>query len=84
MEEALSIFQKLGKKQAIGAALGNMGNAYSDLGDYRKAISYHEQATAIAGEIGDKKGKGNHLGRLGTDYSHLGTTVRRSPITSRP
>jgi len=32
-----------------------MGNIYSDLGDYRKAISYHEQALAIAEEIGDNR-----------------------------
>ena len=71
-EAALSIFQKLGKKQAIGVALGNIGLAYSNLGEYRKSISYKEQALAIAEEIGDKKSKGSHLGDLGSAYRVLG------------
>jgi len=71
-ESSLATFQKLGKKQAIGVALGNLGLAYIYLGDYRKAIGFCEKALAIAEEIGDKKGKGNHLGNLGLAYSNLG------------
>ena len=48
---------KLGRKQSIGATLGNLGLAYFSLGDYRKAIDYHEKALAIAVEIGDKKAR---------------------------
>ncbi len=71
-EAALSIFEKLGEKQAIGAAIGNLGLAYTDLGDYRKAIDYYEKALAISEEIGDKKGKGNDLNNLGIAYRNLG------------
>jgi tetratricopeptide (TPR) repeat protein len=65
-EKALTIFKKHKQKQAISATTGNLGNAYSTLGNYRKAIGYYEQALTISNEIGDKVGKGNHLGELGT------------------
>ena len=59
-------------KQVHGAVLGNLGNAYSHLGELRKAIEYYEQALKISKEIGDRRGEGNRLGNLGLAYSHLG------------
>jgi tetratricopeptide (TPR) repeat protein len=52
--------------------LGNLGLAYSDLGQVEKAIDYYEQALAIAREIGHRQGEGNRLGNLGLAYSDLG------------
>ena len=45
--------------------LGNLGIAYSDLGEPRKAIEYYEQALKISRDIGDRRGEGNRLGNLG-------------------
>ena len=59
-------------KQTHGAVLGNLGTAYSNLGEPRKAIEYYEQALKISREIGDRRGEGNHLGNLGLAYSDLG------------
>ena len=59
-----------------GNHLGNMGIAYSDLGDAEKAIEYYEQALKIAREIGDRRGEGNRLGNLGIAYSNLGETKK--------
>jgi tetratricopeptide (TPR) repeat protein len=59
-------------KRVHGAVLGNLGNAYSDLGEPIKAIEYYEQALKISKEIGDRRGEGNHLGNLGNAYSDLG------------
>jgi tetratricopeptide (TPR) repeat protein len=59
-------------RRGEGNHLGNLGNAYSALGDVKKAIEYYEQALKIAKEIGDRRGEGNHLGNLGNAYSALG------------
>jgi tetratricopeptide (TPR) repeat protein len=52
--------------------LGNLGLAYSALGQVEKAIDYYEQALAIAREIGHRQGEGNRLGALGLAYNALG------------
>ena len=48
-----------------------MGNDYSLLGNYRKAIDFHQQALAINREIGDRQGEANALGNLGNTYFSL-------------
>jgi tetratricopeptide (TPR) repeat protein len=52
--------------------LGNLGNAYSNLGDPRKAIEYYEQALKIDKEMEDRQGEGVWLGNLGLAYRNLG------------
>ncbi|WP_371259651.1 CHAT domain-containing protein [Calothrix sp. 336/3] len=49
-----------------------MGIAYYSLGDYQKAIEFHQQGLAIAKQIGDKAGEGRALGNLGSAYHSLG------------
>ncbi len=72
LEAALTCARQSGNKEAEGAHLGNLGNAYAALGDARKAIGYYEQALAIDREIGDRRGEGNALGNLGIAYKNLG------------
>ncbi len=55
-----------------GFALGNMGSAHRNLGDYRKALELYEQALEIARHIGDVKGEGVVLGNKGIAYLELG------------
>ena len=45
-----------------GRFYGNLGNAYLSLGDFRKAIEYHEKHLKIAIEIGDRAGEGRANG----------------------
>ena len=59
-------------RQGEGNALGNLGVAYSNLGQYQEAIALYEQYLAIAREIGDRRGEGNALGNLGIAYRNLG------------
>jgi len=72
LTSALDAAQKLNRKDFIGAHLGNLGIAYRNLGDARKAIEFHEQYLAIAREIGDRRGEGSVLGNLGAAYADLG------------
>ncbi len=46
---------------AEGAHLGNLGLAYSYLGEPKKAIEYYDQALKISREIGDRRGEGIRL-----------------------
>ena len=46
--ECLGLARAQGHRQGEGAVLGTLGNAYTRLGEYRKAIDYHEQALAIS------------------------------------
>ena len=42
-EKHLKIALEIGDRAGEGEAYGNLGNAYQPLGDYRKAIEYHEE-----------------------------------------
>ncbi len=59
-------------REAEDTALGNLGTAYADLGDARKAIEFYEQQLVIVREIGDRRGEGAALGNLGSAYAALG------------
>ncbi|MBV6452224.1 MAG: Photosystem I assembly protein Ycf3 [Anaerolineales bacterium] len=72
LKSALDAAYKLDRKDAIGAHLGNLGNAYASLGDARKAIEFYEQRMIIAREIGDRRGEGNALNNMGLAYADLG------------
>jgi tetratricopeptide (TPR) repeat protein len=77
LEVVLKATQLLEDKPGEGAALGNLGNAYTDLGEYRKAIQFHEQHLAIARETSDRQGEGTSLGNLGIAYKNL-SEVRKA------
>ena len=72
LETALEASRRSDDKAAEGAHLGNLGNAYSNLGDPRKAIDFYEQALAISREIGDRQGEGNHLFNMSLSLHALG------------
>ena len=55
-------------RRGEGAALGNLGLAYADLGEVNKAIEFYKQVLVIAREIGDRRGEGSALGNLGNAY----------------
>ena len=77
LEAAAAAARQIGDRRAEGGHLGNLGLAYADLGEVRRAIEYYEQALAISREIGDRRGEGNDLGNLGIAYKNLGE-VRRA------
>jgi len=71
---ALESARGLKERGAEGVHLGNLGLAYADLGETRRAIKYYEKRLVIAREIGDRRGEGNALGNLGIAYRRLGET----------
>ncbi len=59
-------------KQYEGTALHQLGIAYNSLGNFRRALEYHEQALAFVPETGDAILEGNRLGSIGNTYLSLG------------
>ncbi len=76
LEIALAAATRLKNRACEGTTLGNLGNAYGDLGEIRHAIQCFEQALLITREIGDRKGEGAALGNLGNASAILGETQR--------
>ena len=85
LEAALKAARQLKHSEAEGVHLGNLGNAYADLGEMRKAIAFYEQRLAIARKIysasnseaertAARRGEANALGNLGSAYKDLGET----------
>lgn len=72
LEIQLAIARRLQRRNAEGAALGNLGTAYRDLSEFRKAIEFHEQALLISREIGDRRAESADLAGLGNAYRNLG------------
>ena len=62
----------MGDVSSEGMAYGNLGNAYNGLGDFQKAIHYHERCLEIARKVGDVSSEGITYGNLGIDYRGLG------------
>ena len=58
------------------ASLTSLGNAYKSLGQYERAIAFHQQSLDIAKEIGDIRWESNSLGNLGNAYRSLGQYER--------
>ena len=76
LEAAVSAAREIGDRHGEGAHLGNLGLAYADLGEVRRAIEYYEQALAISREIGHRNLEGNTLANLGVLAKGQGDLAR--------
>ncbi|HEX7314151.1 MAG TPA: tetratricopeptide repeat protein [Pyrinomonadaceae bacterium] len=76
METALEAARLLKDRGGEGALLGNLGLAFSNLGELRRAIEFYEQDLIIAREIRDRCGEGATLSNLGLAYTRLGEPSR--------
>jgi tetratricopeptide (TPR) repeat protein len=72
LEAALFAARETGDRRGEMYALNNLGLAYADLGETRKAIECYEQSLVIARETGDRRGEGHALNNLGLAYADLG------------
>ncbi len=76
LEAALAAARHLNNRAVEGVHLVNLGIAYRDLGETRRAIAFYEQALAIDREIDNRRGEGTVLHNLGIAYNILGETRR--------
>jgi tetratricopeptide (TPR) repeat protein len=72
LESGLAAARKIEDDAAVWEHLGNLGNAYQEIGDIRKAIESTKQLLAIYHQIGDRRNEGAALANLGVAYYKLG------------
>ena len=75
-QSALKLYREIGHRAGEGRALGNLGVAYENLGEYQRAINLYEQLLVIARETGDRPGEGSAFGNLGNVYNRSGQYQR--------
>jgi tetratricopeptide (TPR) repeat protein len=71
LQKALLAARELSDREAEGIQLGSLGRAWYALGDFLKAIEYHEQQLQIAWELLDRRAEGRAMGSLGLAYHAL-------------
>ncbi|HST54050.1 MAG TPA: DUF4062 domain-containing protein [Pyrinomonadaceae bacterium] len=71
-EAGLKAARQLDDRAAEGRHLGNLGNAYKNLGDVRLAVEFYQQQLTIAREIGDRSVEGIALFNIGEALDTLG------------
>ena len=62
----------MGDVSSEGQTYSNLGNDYHRLGDFQKAIHYHDLSLQIARKVGHVASEGAAYSNLGTDYHGLG------------
>ena len=70
-QQALEISRKITERNGEASSLGNLGLAYSSLGQYQQAIQFHQQSLEIRREIGDRNGEAYSLNNLGLTFKKL-------------
>src|ERR1017187_5150929 len=71
-EVGLRAAQEIGDVAGEGSHLGNLGVAYAELGQAKKAISFFKQQFVIAHKLGNVNGECSALGNLANAHSLLG------------
>lgn len=74
LETAIIASRLMKDHDAEGTHLLNLGSAYYDLGEIRKAVECYEIRLPLARKIKDRTGEGIALGNLGNAYADLGET----------
>ncbi|MCT7950429.1 tetratricopeptide repeat protein [Ancylothrix sp. C2] len=59
------------EERLFAAYLNNLGSAYNSLGQYQKAIEYHEKSLKIREKIGNQPDIARSLNNLGNTYNYL-------------
>jgi tetratricopeptide (TPR) repeat protein len=73
----------------VAISLGNLSNCYNCLGQYEKAIAYHQQSLDISEKIGDEQGVASSLHTIGSillkleNYSEAERKIQASLVISQ-
>ncbi|HEU4325874.1 MAG TPA: tetratricopeptide repeat protein [Roseiflexaceae bacterium] len=78
-EAVCTAARRLGERQAEARALNQLGNAYLDLGEARRASGYFEEALAIHRALGERQSECEVLNNLGLACYVLGELRRAIP-----
>lgn len=68
----LDIAKKVGNKRNVGAQYLILGDKYSELSDFEKAIDYYKQFLGCCKKVKDRIGEGHAYCKLGDAYSSVG------------
>lgn len=71
-ESAFESAERAGERRKMGDALGNLGCAWSEVGDFGKAIGYHLRALDIDRSLCDARGEAIGSWDLGETYEKMG------------
>ncbi len=65
------LYREIGDRLGEGRTLGNLGSAYSSLGQYQQGINHYQQALPILKALGHRQIEINTLMGLGNTYNDL-------------
>ncbi len=68
--------RETGLRRGEGINLGQLGFAYTIMGQFEQAMQFYKEALAIACDVGDRREEGLQLGYLGQAYHALGQSNR--------
>ncbi len=71
-EQALSRFREAGDRRNEAITLGYIGNCHKRLGDYTRALEFHNRALQMKRDLGDRLEEGKTLTHLGLVYWEMG------------
>jgi len=69
--------------ESRAGSLLNIGNVYSDLGNYKEASDYYMQCLRLFEKVGNKRGQSYALNSLGTSSLYLGQLVNAKRYLER-
>ena len=64
--------KQIGSSSYEGKILSSIGGVYDRIGQYLKALDFHQQALAIQKQIGDRSGESSTLNSIGGVYNRIG------------
>ncbi|GIH10332.1 SARP family transcriptional regulator [Rhizocola hellebori] len=75
-EQALSLFNKLGRKEGLAIAYNTVGWLHAMLGEYASALTFCRQSLDLHEELGNRLGQAETWDSIGYAHHQLGNTTQ--------